>query len=266
MPSRITPLDVTAYASPDIYRMGEQIFENGWVRHRFQTNYGLQATVRSKGIYRVEMVVDGEQLFGRCSCPLGSSHCEHQVALLLSWLNEPDTFVSYQDLRRAIRLKEKNTLVDILVNLVEVFPELSQFFITAGDKSEDEAIQEEVAGIFDFPQAQKIDPQQIIDACQLMFVRSKILRTDGHWDRARTVFFEILNRSLALIDRLQTSKPFRENFIAEIADDYEDLALNHPDFSAKKETISQEVETILQHESAAAEGVFLDLLQQRLKA
>ncbi len=265
MPSRITPLDVSAYASHDIYRMGEQIYENGWVRHRFQTNYGLQATVRSKGNYRVEMVVDGEQLFGRCSCPVGSTHCEHQIALLLTWLNEPQTFISYQDLRRAIRLKEKNTLVDILVNLVEVFPELSQFFITAGDKNENEAIQEEVANIFDFPQAQKIDPQQIVEACQLLFVRSKILRNDGLWDQARTVYYEILNRCLALIDRLQTSKPFRENFIAEIADDYEDLALNHPDFDAIREVIAGEVTVIMEHESAEAEGVFLDLLQQKLK-
>lgn len=107
MPSRITPLDVSAYATPEAFRTGEQIYENGWVRHRFQTNYGLSAMVRGKGNYRVEMIIDGEQFFGRCTCPVGSSRCEHQVALLLSWLNEPQTFTSYQELRKAIRLREK---------------------------------------------------------------------------------------------------------------------------------------------------------------
>ncbi|HOT96840.1 MAG TPA: hypothetical protein PLG50_11330 [bacterium] len=264
MPSRITPLDVSAYATPEVYRMGEQIYENGWVRHRFQTNYGLSATVRSKGHYRVEMIIDGEQFFGRCTCPVGSSRCEHQVALLLTWLNEPQTFTSYQELRKAIRTKEKNALVDILVNLIEVFPDLSSFFISPAGRNEAAAIQEEVANIFDFPQAQKIDPQQIVEACQILFVRAKSLHNEGKNNHARLIYFEILNRSLALIDRLQTSKPFRENFIAEIADDYEDLTTSDPEFAASREAIAAEVEQILAHESAEAEGVFLEQLKQKL--
>lgn len=264
MPSRITPLDVTAYTSPEIYRTGEQIYENGWVRHRFQTNFGLSATVRGKGNYRVEMIIDGEQLFGRCTCPLGASRCEHQVALLLTWLNEAQTFISYQDLRRAIRLKEKNTLVDIFVNLVELFPDLSSFFIGASGRDELEAIREDVANLFDFPQAQKIDPHQIVEACQILFVRARSLRNDGKIGHARVIYFEIINRCLALIDRLQTTRSFRENFIAELADDYEDLATSDPDFAAQREIIAAEVQQLLDHESAEAEGLFLEILKQKL--
>ncbi|MBN2355239.1 hypothetical protein JXO59_03960 [candidate division KSB1 bacterium] len=264
MPSRITPLDVSAYASEEIYRRGEQIFENGWVRHRFQTLYGLQATVRSKGNYRVEMIVDGEQFFGRCNCPEGSTHCEHQVALLLTWLHEPRSFISYQNLRKAIRQKDKTELVDILVNLIEVFPELSQFFLTPGHQDEADAISEQVAEIFDFPQAQKIDPQFIADACQILFVRAKTLRNEGKWPIARRVLFEILNRCLSLIDRIQISKPFPDNFITELADDYEDLALNDPDMQQHLQQMAVEVKQLLDHESAEAEGVYLDMIRQKL--
>jgi len=264
MPSRITPLDVSAYTSPEIYRMGEQIYENGWVRHRFQTLYGLQAVVRSKGNYRVEMIVDGEQLFGRCNCSSGSTHCQHQVALLLTWLNEPQSFISYQDLRKAIRVKDKTGLVDILVNLIEVFPELSQFFITPTNQAEADIIREQVADIFDFPQAQKIEPQYIVDACQILFVRAKTLRNEGKWDIARMIFFEILHRCLSLIDRIQIDKPFPENFIAELADDFEDLSLNDPDLPNHRTDIAKEVKELLEHESAEAEGVLLDMIRQKL--
>lgn len=264
MPSRITPMDVIAYASEEVYRRGAQIYENGWVRHRFQTLYGLQATVRSKGNYRVEMIVDGEQLFGRCNCPAGSTHCEHQVALLLTWLNEPKTFINYQDLRKAIRQKDKNDLVDILVNLIEVFPELSQFFLTPENQDEASAIREQVAEIFDFPHAQKIDPQSIVEACQILFVRAKTLRNEGKWNIARMVIFEILNRCLSLIDRIQISKPFPANFIVELADDYEELALNDPNMQSQLEEIAAEVKQLMEHESAEAEGVFLDMIKQKL--
>lgn len=264
MPTRITPLDVRAFAGPELYRKGEQIFENDLVKHRFQTHFGLQATVRGAGSYRVEMIVDGEQLFGRCSCHAGSSPCEHQVATLLAWLNEAGTFISYQTLRKSIRVKDKNTLVDVLLNLTEVFPEISRFFITIPGVDEMELIREDVADLFDFPQAQKIDPKDIIEPCQILFVRAKLLRNDGKWRLARVLLFEILNRILALLDRQQTARPFRENFVTELADDYEEMAMGDPEFELHKEEIIAETQELLDHESSEIEGVYLDQLNERL--
>jgi len=264
MPNRITPLDITAYASPETYQLGEQLFNKGCVRHRFQTLYGLQGTVRAKRPYRVEMIVDGEQLFGRCNCPNGGAHCEHQVAVLLSWVNEPSTFVSYQALRKSIRSRDKNELVDLLVNLIEIRPEMSQFFITPPHLDELAAIREQVADEFDFPPGAKIDPQIIVEACQVLFVQAKMLRTSGKWNAARTLFFELLHRCLALIDHIQIIKPFPENFIIDLADDYEDDAVNDPDFSAHLSQIGKEVKQLLEHESAEAEGVLLETIRQKV--
>lgn len=264
MPSRITPLDVKAFAPHELYRKGEQIFENDLVKHRFQTHFGLQATVRSKGNCKVEMIVDGEQVFGRCSCHFGSAPCEHQVALLLAWVNEPSTFTSYQMLRKAIRLKDKSTLIDILINLIEVFPDISSFFLTPPGIDEVEAVKEDVANIFDLPHSEKIAPSEIVEPFQILFVRTKLLRNEGKYRLARIILFEFLNRTLALLDWQQTTAPFQENFIAEIADDYEEIALADPDFEADKQEIKKEVEEILEHESANAEGVFLDQLCEKL--
>ncbi len=264
MPSRITPLDVKTYAEAGLYHVGEQIYDNGLVRHRFQSSYGLQAIVKGKDKYRVEVVVEGEKLFGRCTCPAGSSRCEHQVALLLCWLNEPQTFISQQELRKAIRGQDKNNLVDVLINLIEVFPELSLFFIPPADADELTAIREEVADIFDFPHSHKIKPQQIIDACQILFARAKLYRNTGRWRNSRVIYFEIIHRTLALVDRAQITAPFRENFIAELADDYEEITLNDPNLDNYVDEVQEEVDGILEHESAAAEGVTLDDLRKKL--
>ncbi len=264
MPTRITPLDVKAFASQEIYRKGEQIFENQLVKHRFQTHYGLQATVRSNGNYRVEMIVDGEQLFGRCTCHAGSSPCEHQVATLLAWVIEPGTYISYQNLRKAIRVKDKNTLIDILLNLVEILPELSQFFVSLPGIDPVRAIREEVADIFDLPHSQKIDPQEIVKPCQIFLVRAKLLRSEGEWALARTLLFEILKRILALVEREQTLRPFRDNFILELSDEYEELALNDPDFADHRDDMIRETMEILDLDASELEGVFLDQLQSKL--
>ncbi len=263
MPSRITPLDVRAFCDQELYRKGEQIFENDLVKHRFQTNFGLQATVRSTGKYRIEMIVDGEQIFGRCSCHAGSTPCDHQVAVLLAWLNEPNSFISYQQLRKSIRVKDKTTLIDILLNLIEIFPEISRFFVRVPEEQEIPLLREDVADIFDYPQAQKIDPREIEDACQILFVRTKLLRAEDKWDQARILLFEILNRILSLVDQQQLTEAFRENFIAELGDDYEEIVLNDPDFDSHKDDIFHETETLIAHDSAELEGVYLDQLRKK---
>ncbi len=264
MPHRITPLDVQSFAAKEIYLKGERIFENNLVKNRFQTNFGLKATVRGKKNFHVEMIVDNEQLFGRCTCHVGNSPCEHQVATLLSWLNEPSSFVSYQTLRKAIKLKDKNALVDILINLCEAFPDLSRLFSHAPGADELQQIQEDVADIFDFPYTEKIDPQEIIASFQMLFIRAKILRGEGKWDHARSIYFEVLHRILALIDNRQLSSPFPEGLVADIADDYEELATSAPNFEEHKQAVAKEVEELLHHDSAENEGVYLDQVKEAL--
>ena len=264
MPTRITPLDVKTYTNAELYRLGEKIFENDLVKHRFQTDYGLRASVRGTGNYHVEMIVENEQLFGRCSCPAGTTPCEHKVATLLAWQNEPSSFTSYQKLRKAIREKDKSTLVEVLVNLSEIFPELNGFFLHVSPEDELKSIREDVADIFDFPHTEKINPLEIIEPCKILFVRAKYLRHENKWQHARILMFEILNRILALIDQNQLEQPFQENFIMEISDDYEEIVMADPEFEKHALEIAGEVRELLQHETAEEQGVYLDQLKGRL--
>lgn len=265
MPHRITPLDVQSFASKEVYKKGERIFENNLVKNRFQTNLGLKATVRGEKNHHVEMIVDNEQLFGRCTCHAGNSSCEHQVATLLAWLNEASSFVSYQTLRKAIKLKDKNALVDILINLCEAFPDLSRLFVLSPGEDEVQVIREDVADIFDFPHTAKIDPQDIIASFQILFIRAKILRSEGKWSQARIIYYEVLNRMLALIDSNQLSAPLPESTVSDLVDDYEEVALSDPNFDEQKETVMLEVKELLQLESAELEGITLEQLVERLE-
>lgn len=264
MPHRITPLDVQSFAAKEVYLKGERIFENNLVKNRFQTNLGLKATVRGEKNHHVEMIVDNEQLFGRCTCHAGNSPCEHQVATLLAWLNESPSFVSYQTLRKAIKLKDKNTLADILINLCEAFPDLSRLFVLSPGVEEVQVIREDVADIFDFPHTAKIDPQDILASFQILFIRAKILRSEGKWSEARIIYYEVLNRMLALIDSNQLSAPFPESTVTDIADDYEEVALSDPHFDEHRENMQNEVKELLQHDSSEPKGILLEQLQERL--
>lgn len=264
MPHSITPLDVQTFTGKETYRKGERIYESNLVKNRFQTNLGLKATVRGNKNYHVEMIVDNEQLFGRCTCHVGNSPCEHQVALLLCWLNESPSFVSYQMLRKAIKLQDKNALADILINLCEAFPDLSRLFVSTPGMDEFQVIEEDVADIFDFPHSEKIDPHEVTASFQILFIRAKILRSEGKYAQARTIYYKVLHRILALLDSDQLSSPFPDNTIMDIADDYEEIALNDDRFNQYAEQVEKEVEELLGHDSAEAEGIFLEQLKEKL--
>jgi len=265
MPHRITPLDVQSFTSKEMYAKGERIFENNLVKNRFQTNFGLKATVRGKKNYHVEMIVDNEQLFGRCTCHIGNSPCEHQVATLLAWLNEPASFVSYLTLRKAIKLKDKNALVDILINLCEAFPDLSRLFTITPNIDEIAAIQEDVADIFDFPHTEKIDPHDITASFQILFIRAKIRRSEGKWSHTRKIYFEVLRRILALMDSQQLVEPFPEHVIIDIADDYEEAALGDPEFEQQREKINDEVQELTEHTATETLGIFFEQTREKLE-
>lgn len=264
MPHRITPLDVQSFAGKEIYRKGERIFENNLVKNRFQTNFGLKAIVRGDKNHHTEMIVDHDQLFGRCTCHVGNTPCEHQVALLLAWLNEPESFVSYQTLRKAIKLKDKNALADILINLCEAFPDLSRLFVTAPGLDELQVIEEDVADIFDFPHTDKIDPHEIIASFQILFIRAKILRSEGKYSQARSVYFRVLQRILALMDSKQLSAPFPPSTLIDIADDYEEIAISDPDFEKHIERLREEFSELSSYASAEQEELFFEQLKEKI--
>jgi len=150
------------------------------------------------------------------------------------------------------------------VNLSEIFPELNGFFLHVSPEDELKSIREDVADIFDFPHTEKINPLEIIEPCKILFVRAKYLRHENKWQHARILVFEILNRILALIDQNQLIQPFQENFIMEIADDYEEIVLAAPEFEKNEKEIVQQVKELLEHETAEEHGVYLDQLKGRL--
>ena len=106
--------------------------------------------------------------------------------------------------------------------------------------------------------------QEILASFQILFIRARILRSEGKWAHARVIFYEVLHRILALIDSNQLSSSFPESTVTDIADDYEEVALSDPTFEEDRDTIKKEVEELLHHDSAESEGIVLDQLKERL--
>ncbi len=264
MPSRITPLDIQALSDPKEYEQGMKYFLRGRVKARLRTDTGLVATVKADGVCRVEVVVEGEQIFGRCSCsPVSAGLCRHQVAAALAFVDRPQSFLSLQELRKLIRKGEKNALVEVLVNIALVVPEVAAFF---GEGDEAERLEQWIRDLFDVPAGGGWSGEELLLPARLIVQRAQMLRAEGKWEQARRICFALLDAALTLNDRRHGAVPYPESFITSLLQVYEGAALRDPELAQKRERIRQELQALLRHESAEVEGVSMEQLSERLES
>ncbi|MDZ7270354.1 MAG: hypothetical protein ONB17_01950 [candidate division KSB1 bacterium] len=263
MPTRITPLDIQALSDPKEYEQGMKYYLGGRVKARLRTDTGLLATVKADGLWRVEVVVEGEQIFGRCGCsPVRGGLCRHQVATALAFLDRPQSFLSLQEMRRLIRKQDKSALVELLVNMAVVVPEVAAFF---GEGDEAERLKEWIADLFDMPTGGGWSVEELLVPARLILQRALMLRVEGKWDQARRICFALLDAALALNDRKHGGVAYPESFMTALIDAYEGAALRDPELEQKRETVRQELQALLGHETAEVEGVYMEQLSQRLE-
>jgi hypothetical protein len=60
-----------------------------------------------------------------CSCPVGDGgHCKHTIALLLTWVNDPDSFQETEALDAILDKRSKPELIAIIKEMLEQEPDL----------------------------------------------------------------------------------------------------------------------------------------------
>lgn len=76
--------------------------------------------------YRVEVTLgESGPVVGHCSCPIGAGgHCKHAVALLLTWLHEPESFTQVAALEDTLRDLGKDQLIDLIHRMLDREPDL----------------------------------------------------------------------------------------------------------------------------------------------
>jgi len=76
--------------------------------------------------YRVEVALDEEGIAGaECSCPVGASgQCKHIAALLLTWLNNPESFAQIADTQTALEERSKPELIALVRQMLQRYPDL----------------------------------------------------------------------------------------------------------------------------------------------
>lgn len=130
MPSipHITKSDVINWTDDAYFKRGQSYYQSRAIYE--QRREGMKIKSKCSGsqapFYRQEVLFNTKGVeSGECSCPVGSGgHCKHAVALLLTWVNDPDSFQEVEALDAILDKRSKPELIAIIKEMLEQEPDL----------------------------------------------------------------------------------------------------------------------------------------------
>lgn len=128
---RIKKSDITRWTDEEYFQRGLKYYEQGAIYE--QRCEGMTLKSKCSGsqapFYRQEILFDAKGIkSAECSCPVGEGgRCKHAVALLLTWLNDPDSFQEVEAIDAILNKRSKPELVTIIKEMIEQEPDLESF-------------------------------------------------------------------------------------------------------------------------------------------
>lgn len=120
--------DIRAWAGERSFERGQADFLQGAIHNPSRQGMILKATCKESSEIDYQLHVElgpaGIQA-AHCSCPPGAEgRCRHVAALLLAWLDDPDSFVESEDLNKVLAKLSKEELVSLILKMVSSQPGL----------------------------------------------------------------------------------------------------------------------------------------------
>lgn len=125
---RLGEQTIRARFDPQSWQRGRQYARDGTITHARTQGMTLKADCigSQPQPYRVEVTFNGTGIAAAgCSCPVGDGgHCKHTAALLLTWVERPETFVALETMDAALERRDKAELIALIKQMLQRHPDL----------------------------------------------------------------------------------------------------------------------------------------------
>jgi hypothetical protein len=139
----IDELDIHNWVDSRSFIRGRRYFQQGAILNARRQGNKLKAQCHGSmpHPYQVWIQLGAEGIeAGECSCPVGTGgHCKHGAALLLTWLDEPDSFLEMEDMEAALAKRKKADLIGLIRHMVARYPDLEELILLPGSGKSGEA-------------------------------------------------------------------------------------------------------------------------------
>ncbi len=122
----LTETDIHNWTDARSFERGKGYQRDGFILHPRRQGMTLKAQCLGSQPtpYRVQVTLNEKGIANAtCSCPVGYA-CKHTVALLLTWVHEPDTFSEQETLEASLAKRSQQDLIALIMKMLERVPEL----------------------------------------------------------------------------------------------------------------------------------------------
>jgi len=130
----ITEQDIREIVDDGSFQRGQQYFRGGNIFDTRQQGMTLKARCQGSRsqAYGVQVTFDDQGIDDTsCSCPL-DGYCKHVVALLLTWLANPEEFIEQQDVEAVLEHYSRTELITLIKKMLQREPDLEILLPTVG--------------------------------------------------------------------------------------------------------------------------------------
>jgi hypothetical protein len=249
--------------TPEAMARAQALVQGQKVQHGYRLADRLRGVVLDKKPYPVEVrITDDQQLSYVCACPhQGEGElCDHVLALLWAWVEEPAKFLQQKDLQERLKKYSKKELVEIILDLAGRVPEVRGVL-----KEEEEGLEDILESIDRVVEEISSDSPSLADAeakLRRAQVRADRMAQSGRLSEARSIYFYMLDNILGLEERLKKGEIFSPEMKKELFEEY--CQFIHEDRHLEKELVQAEIEQLESRSFTAGEAFDLSDVKREL--
>lgn len=187
---KLKATQVAALATEQSFQKGQQYFRNGAIRNPVRQGNTLWADCHGMNVYHPKATLSKQGVASSsCTCPYDwGGICKHQVALLLTYIHEPDQFQVLQPLKQLLAKRSREDLLQMMEQMVQRHPDLMSVIDapqtpTAGQLPDFVKYQRQVERVF-----QDDEMHSMADGLEALAEHGQSLSNNGDWLNAGNVY------------------------------------------------------------------------------
>lgn len=191
---RLTQAQIRELATEQSFKRGELYYRQGAIFNAMRQGLELRADCQGSTIYHVQAKLNQQGLeSSRCTCPYDwGGLCKHQVALLLTYIHDPQQFQVIPPMSELLAAHSREDLVALIGRMIQRHPELLYLVELSAPHPANQPMEMSTYRRKAQQALRREDPEEIAEGLQGLMEGAKQLLERGDWLNAGALYHLLL--------------------------------------------------------------------------
>jgi uncharacterized Zn finger protein len=187
---RLTQAQTRELATEQSFKRGELYYRQGAIFNAMRQGLELRADCQGSTIYHVQAKLNQQGLeSSRCTCPYDwGGLCKHQVALLLTYIHDPQQFQVIPPMSELLAAHSREDLVALIGRMIQRHPELLYLVELSAPHPANQPMEMSTYRRKAQQALRREDPEEIAEGLQGLMEGAKQLLERGDWLNAGALY------------------------------------------------------------------------------